>query len=112
MVVWTGHLIPEKVSYEFDGPGHSRYKQSWYPTVYFYDLKAQKMAWEVLGADQFVAIRNKTCTFLRNEIWSKLNRKQYQKLKKEHGTHFTRHKEFHSYFDLIKFGAKCSEDDL
>lgn len=51
MVVWTSYYIPEKVSYEFDGPGHSNYKQSWYPNVYFYDVSAQRVAWEVLGAD-------------------------------------------------------------
>ena len=97
MVVWTAYVIPEKVSYEFDGPGHSPVKQSWYPNVYFYDVEAKKVAWEVLGFDQFLAIRNNKCTFLKNEIWSKINRKQYQKLKKEHGAHFTRNKDFYSY---------------
>ena len=53
---------------------------SWYPTIYFYDIESNQVVWEIFGAEQFININKDGVTLLTNEIWNKLTGEKYKEL--------------------------------
>ena len=62
--------------------------KNWYPSIFFYDLDSNAMAWQIHGAEIFVSIAPteqapsterepaNIVTILTNEIWSKFTENQ------------------------------------
>ena len=47
--------------------------KNWYPSIYFYDLKKNKVTWKILGAEIFVNIdKQNNVMIFTNKIWNQL----------------------------------------
>ena len=67
---------------------------SWYPTIYFYDMEKGKIVWRIFGAEIFLKINHKqNAMVFSNRIWTKLNASEYGDLK-EQDPEFSRFSEF------------------
>ena len=55
--------------------------ESWYPTVYFYDMEEGRIFWWVHGGEAFVKMTSKPrAMVLSNRIWTKLDEREYNDL--------------------------------
>lgn len=54
---------------------HNPVTDSWYPTIFFYDIVNNKTRWEIFGAEYFVEIDlKKKVTVVTNEVWVELDK--------------------------------------
>ena len=54
-------------------------EESWYPTIFFFDLKQNKVVWEIFGAEVFIGIDFfKKVTVLTNEIWIEIDSDEFE----------------------------------
>jgi len=51
--------------------------KSWYPSVFFFDLKKGMTVWEIFGTEMFICIHKARVLVLRNDIWSQSTKQKY-----------------------------------
>ena len=95
LVVFTA-FKREQFSSQEECASKNSFSDSWFPTIFFYDLKNDKVDWEIFGAELFINIdgRHKV-TVLTNEIYTEIGAKEYQQIVEEED--FSRHDDYDSY---------------
>ena len=112
IVVFTAYLHEKFYSKEYVG-GKNPVTESWFPTMFFYNLHEDKVEWEIFGAEQFVAIDSfKKVTVLTNEIWNEINRDEYQALKDADPDNFTRHWEYDNFVWQLSYNSSPPQEEL
>lgn len=77
-------LYPSKLAANLDASVENKVVDSWYPTIFFYDLTKNRVVWEIFGAEVFIEIDMfKKVKVLTNEIWIELNKEQYNQKESE-----------------------------
>ena len=103
LVVFTA-FKREKFSSQEEWTEENSFRDVWYPTIFFYDLHLQRVDWEFFGAELFINIDgHQKVTVLSNEIYTEIGAKEFQELQEEED--FSRHNEFDSYFQKIKYNT-------
>ena len=92
-------------------------EESWYPTIFFFDLKQNKVVWEIFGAEVFIGIDLfKKVTVLTNEIWIEIDSDEFeqQKLESEQSgqQQFSRHHEYDNYVWKVNYMSIPPEEEL
>ena len=84
----------------------------WYPSIFFYDLKGNKVDWEIYGAEIFISIDgNRKVTVLANEIWNYIKEDEYTD-KRDADDEFTRHDEYDNQIWKLKYNTSPSIEEL
>ena len=79
-MIFTAYLAQEDA--RDDEQSISQVEECWYPTVYFYDLDADKVVWKIQGAEAFIGMTDTRKVFVfGNKIWHCLDYKIYRDLK-------------------------------
>ena len=78
-LVFSAYLQEKYTSKENEGIEENPAKKCWYPTIFFYDLRKDKVVWEIFGAEQFIHIdRKNRVTVLTNEVWIETTSQKYR----------------------------------
>ena len=122
-IVFTAFLREKFWSKDYEG-GDNKVSESWYPTIYFYDLDQHRVVWEIFGAEQLIALdKHKRVVVLTNEYWTDDSHKKKiqeedeedqqdfnQEDNEEEG--FSRHEKFDNYIWRINWNTSCDPDEL
>ena len=79
--------------------------ESWYPTIFFYDLEQNCTIWEIFGAEQFIRVsaskKGGKVKYLTNDLWTQSSKTVYEEqvqLCQQQRKQYSRHQDF---FDRI-----------
>lgn len=112
-MVFTAFLLQMQPSHAYKPGTSNPVSKSWYPSIYFYDVKKGMIVWEIFGAEQFIDIcaDTKEVKVLTNEIWHSKTKEEYERLMRNDGSTFTRHHDFLNYLKTLRFGITSSTED-
>ena len=74
LVVFTAWYLQDFSSYEVIPQGAvNSHRKCWYPSIFFYCLREQKVIWEIYGAEAYLGSSpTKEVYYISNEIWSSI----------------------------------------
>ena len=76
---------------------------SYYPSLYFYNIETNVVEWEILGAEIFINFNNDgDVIYLTNEAWQTW----------EFSDHEERHEKHKSFVNFIRWGKRPTKDEL
>ena len=77
-LVFTAYMAERFMSKESEDIEDNPVEPCWYPTIFFYDLRKDKVVWEIFGAELFIQIDKKLkVTVLINEVWKESTEDKY-----------------------------------